>query len=235
MDRTAEQIRKAFKNTTPNVLDRVLSRGQHEKGVVIPMKEKKIVIPPALKKIASAAALLVLVLFAGYIGGITATAHYLANVPTETPTVDWTGYPAMNLTQEGFGQFLSSATAYEIWHYSDGATDQISYTVNGKTYTVQSMEKIYSTDEKTDLDAVRNSFADWNLADNQVSYGEIILSSPRMYLVVFDNGLVIGTIENFDGENSGEIKVRGYGEINRTLFFLPDAFCDLLRSKVGGQ
>ena len=86
MDRTAEQIRKAFKNTTPNVLDRVLSQGQHEKGVVIPMKEKKIVIPPALKKIASAAALLALVLFAGYIGGITATAHYLANVPTETPT-----------------------------------------------------------------------------------------------------------------------------------------------------
>ena len=53
------------------------------------------------------------------------------------------------------------------------------------------------------------------------------------YLIVFDNGLVIGTIENFDREDSGAVRAKGYGEINETRFFLPDAFCELLRSKVG--
>ena len=80
---------------------------------------------------------------------------------------------------------------------------------------------------------MRDCFADWSLAANQISYGEMILSSSQQYLIVFDNGLVIGTIEFFDQEDTAGIRVRGYGEVNKTLFFLPDAFCELLRSKVG--
>lgn len=385
MDKTAKQIRRAFENITPNVLDRVLSQSNHEKGVVIPMNEKKPVIPFILKKITTGAALIALVVCVGYVGLMILggrASQQLSGMPTEAPTEapveidlenlklnaakldkdgkeigttqitihvtqgeenkitdikidpfgDWKGfaspidsttgakfeirqvgvhatgrvnmatlsgfatdnlyyfctlyftddfehlildvptntdrnyyaaaagnnltakeiigyfedigvtlfpmdssefYPAMNLTQEEFDQLLTTATAYEIWHYSVSATGQLSYTVNGKTYTIQSMDKIYSTSEKADLDAVRNSFADWALADHQISYGEMILSPSNMYLVIFDNGLVIGTIENFDLEDSGDVRVKGYGEVNRTLFFLPDAFCELLRSKVG--
>ena len=48
-------------------------------------------------------------------------------------------YPTMNLTQEEFNQLLSTATVYEIWHWSSSATEPFSYTVNGKPYTIEYM------------------------------------------------------------------------------------------------
>ncbi len=65
MNRTAKEIRRAFENITPNVLDRVLSQTSFEKGAVTPMKEKKPFIPFALQKIASAAAVVVLLFAIG--------------------------------------------------------------------------------------------------------------------------------------------------------------------------
>ncbi len=41
MDRTEEQIRKAFQNATPDVLDHVMTEGYYEKGIVLPLEKKK--------------------------------------------------------------------------------------------------------------------------------------------------------------------------------------------------
>jgi len=41
MDRTEEQIRKAFQNATPDVLENVMTEGYYEKGIVLPLEKKK--------------------------------------------------------------------------------------------------------------------------------------------------------------------------------------------------
>ena len=40
MDRTEEKIRKAFENATPDVLDKVMTEGYYEKGIVLPLEKK---------------------------------------------------------------------------------------------------------------------------------------------------------------------------------------------------
>ena len=89
MDRTAAQIRRAFENITPDVLDRVITQGYHKKGVVIPMKEKKSLIPVVLQKIASAAAIVVLLIAIGVVALMILngrTNPQLSENPTEEPT-----------------------------------------------------------------------------------------------------------------------------------------------------
>ena len=89
MYRTAKRIRRAFENITPDVLDRVIAQGYHEKGAVIPMNEKKPFIPFALQKIASAAAIVVLLIAIGAVALMILngrTNPQLNENPTEKPT-----------------------------------------------------------------------------------------------------------------------------------------------------
>lgn len=41
MDKTENKIRKAFENATPDVLDKVMTEGYYEKGIVLPLEKKK--------------------------------------------------------------------------------------------------------------------------------------------------------------------------------------------------
>ena len=89
MNRTTREIRRAFENITPNVLDRVLSQSSLKKGAVTPMKEKKPFIPYAIQKIASAAAVVVLLVAIGIVALMILngrTNPQLSDNPTEPPT-----------------------------------------------------------------------------------------------------------------------------------------------------
>ncbi len=89
MNKTAREIRRAFENITPNVLDRVLSQSSLKKGAVTPMKEKKPFIPYAIQKIASAAAVVVLLVAIGIVALMILngrTNPQLSDNPTELPT-----------------------------------------------------------------------------------------------------------------------------------------------------
>lgn len=89
MNRTAREIRRAFENITPNVLDRVLSQSSLKKGAVTPMQEKKPFIPYAIQKIASAAAVVVLLVAIGAVALMILngrTNPQLSDNPTEPPT-----------------------------------------------------------------------------------------------------------------------------------------------------
>jgi len=89
VNRTAREIRRAFENITPNVLNRVLSQTSLEKGTVTPMQEKKPFIPCAIQKIASAAAVVVLLVAIGAVALMILngrTNPQLSEHPTEPPT-----------------------------------------------------------------------------------------------------------------------------------------------------
>lgn len=89
VNRTAREIRRAFENITPNVLDRVLSQSSLKKGAVTPMQEKKPFIPYAIQKIASAAAVVVLLIAIGAVALMILngrTNPQLSDNPTEPPT-----------------------------------------------------------------------------------------------------------------------------------------------------